>query len=78
MQALIKKAPGVFFYSQVQDEANEVGADKQSVYSPRVPAGNLTYLSDVRVAKNNKPSLTITQTEAQGKQRVIVFSDGNK
>ncbi len=55
--------------------APEGGADKQSLYTARIDAGSRTYFIDVRVAKNNKNYLTITQTEAQGKQRVIVFSD---
>ncbi len=53
----------------------EGGADRQSLYSARIDAGARTYFIDVRVAKNNKYYLTITQTEAQGKQRVIVFAD---
>ncbi len=44
----------------------------------RIPAGNRTYFIDVRVAKNNKKYLTITQTQAAGKNRVIVFSDHAK
>ncbi len=53
----------------------EGGADKQSLYTARVPGGNRTYFIDVRIAKNNEKYLTITQTETQGKQRVIVFGD---
>jgi hypothetical protein len=53
----------------------EGSGDRQNLYSARVDAGNQTYFIDVRVAKNSKNYLTITQTEAQGKQRVIVFAD---
>ncbi len=53
-------------------------AYKQDLYNTCIPADNLTYFIDVRVAKNNKPYLTITQTDAQGKQRVIVSGDKSK
>ncbi len=45
----------------------EWSPDKQTPNSIRIPAGNRTYFIDVRVAKNNKKYLTITQTEAKDK-----------
>lgn len=75
--ALAKPAPAAQAApaGQGSKTAPEGGADRQTLFSLRIPAGNLTYFIDVRVAKNNKKYLTITQTEAQGKQRVIVFAD---
>ncbi len=54
-------------------------AERQTLYSMRIPAGNQTFFIDVRIAKNNKPYLTITATQGQGetskRASVVVFAD---